>query len=98
VSLNCTAPAFPFTATPLVFTIPANASAPVSVGIIPTSPGNYSGVLSCTIAGSTQGVSFNLAGILAPATPIDAMSAWSRWLLMLLVMVGGLALAHARRQ
>jgi hypothetical protein len=43
-------------------------------------------------------VSFNLAGVLAPATPIDAMSAWSRWLLMLLVMVGGLALAQTRRQ
>jgi hypothetical protein len=97
VSLTCTAPAFPFTATPLVFSIPTGGNAPVTIGISPAAAGNYTGTLSCTIAGSPQVLTFNLAGTLVPAIAVDAMAAWSRWLLVLLMLFGGLALGYSRR-
>jgi hypothetical protein len=97
VSLTCTAPAFPFTATPLVFSIPTGGNAPVTIGISPAAAGSYTGTLSCTIAGSPQVLTFNLAGTLVPAIAVDAMAAWSRWLLVLLMLFGGLALGYSRR-
>ncbi|MBK8285187.1 MAG: hypothetical protein IPK97_10060 [Ahniella sp.] len=97
VSLTCTAPATPFTATPLAFTIPAGGAAPISIGISPGGSGSYTGTLNCAIAGSSQVLTFNLGGILVPATAVDALAPWSRWMLILLMLCGGLALGYMRR-
>ena len=96
VALTCTAPAFPFTASPLAFSIPASSNTPVTVGISPTLPGNYTGTLNCTIAGSSQVLSFSLAGSLAAPIAVNATSAWSLMVLMLALF--GFAVVAVRRQ
>jgi len=96
VSLSCTAPAFPFTATPLAFSIPANGSTPVSVGMSGAAPGNYSGSLSCTVAGSSQVLAFNLAGSLVPPLAVSATSHWS--LIVLMLGLFGVAAVAVRRK
>jgi subtilisin-like proprotein convertase family protein len=96
VSMTCTAPAFPFTVTPLNISIPAGGSAPVTVGLGPVGPGNYTGSLSCSIAGSPQVLTYSLAGTISAALPVPAIGPWSLAALMLTLMgFAGLAL---RRQ
>lgn len=96
VSLTCTAPAFPFTATPLAFSVPASGNAPVTVGISPAAAGTYSGTLSCNVSGSSQVLTFNLAGTLMPAVMVPATSLWS--LLAMMLALFGFAAVAARRQ
>ena len=96
VSLTCTAPAFPFTATPLSFSIPASGNAPVTVGLSPTVPGSYSGTLSCAVTGTSQVLTFSLAGTLVAPIAVTATSTWSLLALMLALL--GFALVAVRRQ
>jgi hypothetical protein len=95
VSLTCAAPAFPFTAAPLTFSIPAGSSAAVNVGIASTAAGNFTGTLSCTVAGSPQVLTFNLSGSLMPAIAVNASSAWS--LIALMLALFGFAAVALRR-
>lgn len=96
VSLTCAAPAHPFTATPLAFSIPAGGSTPVTIGIRRTNAGTFTGTLSCTVAGSSQVLTFNLAGTLAPALVVNATSHWS--LVALMLALFGCAAVALRRQ
>lgn len=90
VTLNCTAPAAPFSAAPLSVTIPANGSASITVGIAPASPGAYNAVLACTVQGSNQALSFNLAGTIVAPAAVNALSDWSKLSLLLLMLGTGL--------
>ena len=96
VALTCTAPAFPFTASPLAFSIPASGNTPVTVGISPAAPGNYTGSLTCNVTGSSQVLTFSLTGSLAAPIAVNATSVWSLMLLMLGLF--GFAAVAVRRQ
>lgn len=97
VSLTCTAPAFPFTATPLAFSFPAGGNAAVTIGISPAAAaGTYSGTRTCNVNGSSQMLTFNLAGTLTPVVMVPATSLWS--LLALMLALVGFAAVAARRQ
>jgi hypothetical protein len=96
VALTCTGPAFPFTATPLTFSIPASGNTPVTVGISPTLPGSYSGTLTCNVTGSSQVLTFSLTGSLAAPIAVNATSVWS--LMVLMLSLFGFAAVAVRRQ
>jgi hypothetical protein len=97
LTVTCSAPTAPFTVTPTPLTIAANGSATLNIGIR-AGPGSYSGSLSCTVAGSTQVLSYSLAGTVAQPEPVDATSLWSRLALLLLVLLAGLyGIPYARR-
>ncbi len=96
VALACTAPSLPFTATPLAFSIPAGGSAAVNIGLGSTVAGSYTGTLSCTVAGSPQVLTFNLAGSLVPPTAVNAVSMWS--LIVLMLGLFGFAAVAVRRE
>jgi hypothetical protein len=89
-SLVCTEPSFPFSASPLAFAVPANSTAPITVNLANTAPGSYAGALSCTVSGTAQTLTFNLSGVVAAPVVVDATSAWSRWLLLLLLFTAAL--------
>lgn len=97
VTVTCSAPTAPFTVSPVPLVVPANGSASLAIGL-GAGPGMYSGSLSCTVAGSTQLLGYNLAGTIAQAQPVDATSGWSRALLLLMMLAAGLcAVALVRR-
>ena len=97
VDVTCTAPAAPFSASPLLFTVPANGSASVTVSFDSTTVGSFTGTLDCTA--SNQNFSFNLAGsALSPDVPVPAIGDAMRNLLVLLTLViGGVAFGFRRR-
>lgn len=87
-NVTCTAPAAPFTASPLSFTIPAAGNATVTVSYQNGSAGSFSGVLDCTAGAQT--FTFNLTGNTVAAGAVPSLSDWSRWLLTLSVLGFGL--------
>ncbi|AVP97577.1 hypothetical protein C7S18_10380 [Ahniella affigens] len=87
-NVTCTAPAAPFTASPLSFAVPASGNATVTVTYQSGSAGSFSGVLACT-AGA-QDFTFNLNGTTAAPGSVPSLSAWSRWMLTLSVLGFGL--------
>jgi hypothetical protein len=95
VELTCTAPAFPFTATPLVFSIPNGGNAPITVGISPAA-GSYTGTLNCAVSGSSQVLTFSLTGSVAAPTAVNATSMWG--LMVLMLSLFGFAAVAVRRQ
>ena len=97
IDVTCTAPAAPFSAAPLLFTVPANGSASTTVSFNSATVGSFTGTLDCT-AGN-QNFSFNLAGsALSPDVPVPAIGDAMRNLLVLLTLaLGGLALGFRRR-
>lgn len=96
VTMNCTTSGFPFTATPAPLSVAANASGVMTVTLGPIGPGNYSGTMTCSVTGSTQVLTYSLAGTIAAAQPVPTMTIWSLVAMMLtLLAFAGLAL---RRQ
>jgi hypothetical protein len=97
-TLNCTAPASPFSLSPLTVNIPANSSQAATVSFNAGAPGVYTGTLNCAVAGSAQTLTYNLTASLAEARAVDAVSAWTRVALVLLLLgVGAGALSYSRR-
>ncbi len=100
VDVTCTAPvATQFTASPLIFTVPAMGSSIVTVNYSSLVSGTFTGVLNCS-AGA-QNFTFDLTGTTGgPATPVPALGEGARGLMLLAML--GLGLlgfgAYSRRQ
>lgn len=89
VDVTCVAPAAPFSAAPLVISVPAGGSAATTVTFNSATAGTFGGTLNCS-AGSQQFV-FTLAGTAsAPSVPVPAFGDGSRILLVLSALLMGM--------
>ncbi len=89
VTVVCTAPGAPFSASPLTINVPANGSASTIVGFAPLSTGQSTGTLNCSVTGSAQTMSFTLSGA-AFASVVDTLDGRNLLVLTLLLLLAGL--------
>ena len=97
-SSPCTAPAAPFSASPLSIPVPAGGSASTTVTLSSATTGSFTGTLNCT-AGATT-FTFNLAGgviVIPVATSVPTLGDTGRWIAMLMLLGVGLAAVAVRR-
>jgi hypothetical protein len=98
-TVTCTAPAAPFSASPLSLAVPANGSASIQVSIGGVTPGSFTGTLNCTVGGSAQTLSFSLAGqVVAAPVAVPTGSPSGLALMALLLLLAGLGAFQLQRR